>query len=992
MVLSVPANPLVDISNNGASASSHTPKLIEKGRGSHTWDLYGDGTSVFVAGGQAGTQVWDGNSWTDYILNDLGNNNFEVSTGLISTKFSGTETQHWSANMTNQVATEDYVIAQSQGVNWNEFETTVQSRVSGITSEAKIKEIRGINVTDSVESVRITENSTLDIGNLVTLYDFVESEPLKHTFEFTKQTSGTDTYRFYHNFYLQINEIELESITNDETKTLFGKLKIKSGEIEMNGEKTTTVTLDKATYGEFLQSVEFRNLLTGDLVLGEIVAPDPSHPSWDDFIELQIDASQSPVQFTFVYGEWTLSQNESFVLDPDTYSSGNPITDGFVQDSDNNDVCDVGVDKFTTGNGALVGVNDSDNSTDCDRMILDYDISEISTGVSVDDVDITFEVRSTGSRGCDIVSMGTTRVSDTASNIFTAISGGTVMINDSAECETTGSKSIDLTDTGNSEVQSRVTAGDGFFTFAIKEDNETLDSSSAHRYIIETEESTPAPTLTIVYTNPVPSAPSNPTALTNSTTQMLLDWDDPDSADNVTGARIYNATDGSIFLNDTGTSISKHQISGLTSGTEYPWIVALWNATGLGANSTQFSNQTLTDAPTISSANTGESWMNIIFSISGTFNGVGVDCESPTGNGFSTVIGNTSNTDTNYNYTGLTGGASGSTQYNCKISAHNLGGTSSFSSALANYTLGLLNAPTINNIDRINQTAFRISLTEGDGLPDATGYQVKRKPISGGGFDVAINDTESTSTTITDSGLTTGAHYIYQIFAWNSYGTSNGSNQVQTGTGGASLSPGGGSTLSETFEDITDILFSSLKLFSNEEKISFGEIKQLEVLLNWNSTENLIITSVDADLSEAPEFEVIPQKIGEGLTYKGNPSASEDTPSKGIFLYKLVAPKQRCTANDTEQCSQPGRYEIAIEFTGLLNQEKITKSVTVPVILEDETNFGLITIGLVGVLVVGSVVGQSVYKSIKPTKKSKGSSKSKKKAVEKALNPKKKKK
>ena len=296
-------------------------------------------------------------------------------------------------------------------------------------------------------------------------------------------------------------------------------------------------------------------------------------------------------------GSSVLLPNETLILDP-TYSSTTP-TDGTVLDDGDDDVCNNAstISKDATAITLNIYSLDGGQIADCNRPYLDYDISSIPSTATVTDVDFKYHVSYDDNlQNCDIISMGTTRASDTALNIFNAITSGTVILDNNSFCDgVSTNKSIDLGSVGDSEVQTRVSASSGFFTFGMKLQNEdALPGATTYIEIKSTEGSgTPPPTLEITYTvpgaTPPPDRITDLTSISHTISSIYLDWTAPYSGSatqTIIGYQInrttpYSADPNTIYVNDTGSVATAYNVTGMTVGNNYSFRVSAWtNNTG----------------------------------------------------------------------------------------------------------------------------------------------------------------------------------------------------------------------------------------------------------------------------------------------------------------------------------------------------------------------------------------------------------------------------
>ncbi|MDO8504651.1 MAG: fibronectin type III domain-containing protein, partial [Candidatus Liptonbacteria bacterium] len=154
--------------------------------------------------------------------------------------------------------------------------------------------------------------------------------------------------------------------------------------------------------------------------------------------------------------------------------------------------------------------------------------------------------------------------------------------------------------------------------------------------------------------------------------------------------------------------------------------------------------------------------------------GYRIDRESPSGNGFTTIVANTNSTLTTYTDTGL----SPATNYGYRIFAINADGlgpespnTAAITTALAAVsTTTVPLAPQNLTATAVSATEINVSWTQPQSNPSVTGYRIERQ--AGAGFTLIIPDTGSVATTYADTNLSPGATYDYRITAINAYGFS----------------------------------------------------------------------------------------------------------------------------------------------------------------------------------------------------------------------------
>ncbi|OGZ00377.1 MAG: hypothetical protein A2945_03455 [Candidatus Liptonbacteria bacterium RIFCSPLOWO2_01_FULL_52_25] len=149
-----------------------------------------------------------------------------------------------------------------------------------------------------------------------------------------------------------------------------------------------------------------------------------------------------------------------------------------------------------------------------------------------------------------------------------------------------------------------------------------------------------------------------------------------------------------------------------------------------------------------------------------------IDRETPVGGGFTTI--QPGHGPLSYSDTGLTPG----TTYNYRVAAVNASGTSPFSDRATSYVT-TLGAAAVTGVPSTPTALKAVGIAGGMTLTwtapasgaMVTGYKIEREV--GGGFSVLVPDTGSTGTSYSDSGLSLGATYGYQVTALSASGPSN---------------------------------------------------------------------------------------------------------------------------------------------------------------------------------------------------------------------------
>jgi hypothetical protein len=295
--------------------------------------------------------------------------------------------------------------------------------------------------------------------------------------------------------------------------------------------------------------------------------------------------------------------------------------------------------------------------------------------------------------------------------------------------------------------------------------------------------------------------PDEPTGLTitaggTPSTMLILTWVAPlyNGGDVVSGYVIRR--DGSIIVANTGNGNVTYTNTGLSPGTAYSYTVAALNGAGAGDQSSSASASTdaiVPDAPTSLTAvagSTPSSMIDLSWTVPAYTGGAVVGgyqiTENRAGAGDVVIVSNTGNTTTTYARTGL----DRVTSYVYKVKAINSAGIGAASNTATLVTAPELpGAPTGLTLTAGSPAMTVISLswtapTENGGEAIA-GYRIKKNGST------IVNDTGTTATTYSATGLTAGATYTFAVAAINSAGTGGDSNVPSLTTSGPIVATGG---------------------------------------------------------------------------------------------------------------------------------------------------------------------------------------------------------
>ena len=299
--------------------------------------------------------------------------------------------------------------------------------------------------------------------------------------------------------------------------------------------------------------------------------------------------------------------------------------------------------------------------------------------------------------------------------------------------------------------------------------------------------------VSIVVANFDPQAlASPPVALTTSRGDALvnLSWDAPgytgESA--LTGYNIYRSnragTQGAL-IKSVGPAITTYTDTGLINGTTYYYEVTAVNTVGESAVSNQASATPATTpgAPTGLNAAAGNAQVGLSWTAPASTGGSAITgyniYRSTTLGTQGPLLTSVGPTTTTYTDTGLTNG----TTYYYEVTAVNAVGESAVSNQASATPVTVPGAPTgLTAAPGDAQVGLSWTAPASNGGSAITGYNIYRSTTSGtqGALLASVGPT---ITTYTDTGLTNGTTYYYEVTAVNTVGESTASNQVEVEPG-----------------------------------------------------------------------------------------------------------------------------------------------------------------------------------------------------------------
>jgi titin len=286
-----------------------------------------------------------------------------------------------------------------------------------------------------------------------------------------------------------------------------------------------------------------------------------------------------------------------------------------------------------------------------------------------------------------------------------------------------------------------------------------------------------------------PNAPTGVSATAVSPTRINLSWVAPSNngGSAITSYKIEVKSGSGSFANlvsSTGNTTTTYSHTGLTTDTTYTYRVSAINSIGTSSSSSETSatptSSSTSGAPSAPTGLVATASSNAQINLSwaapasdGGYPITGYKIEYKIGSGtFTTLVANTASSTASYSHTGLTNG----TTYAYRVSAINSIGTSSTSAEASatpssSSSAGVPGSVTSLVATPASPTQINLSWVapSNNGGSTITGYKIEAKK-SNSSYDVLVSNSQSSATSFSHTGLTTGTTYTYRISAVNSIG------------------------------------------------------------------------------------------------------------------------------------------------------------------------------------------------------------------------------
>lgn len=358
--------------------------------------------------------------------------------------------------------------------------------------------------------------------------------------------------------------------------------------------------------------------------------------------------------------------------------------------------------------------------------------------------------------------------------VYDSVFTGSTISSSFTSCNSIGdNRVVNFDSTGVTKIQENVDGIEGFYAFFVWFATEPTVGTEA-AFIRQSDA-----VLSITYSNGTVGSPPNP--VTDVTYANLgpnsvdVIWQPPTSFGTGTfQTYVLNSTTPygqPLTFRSNQTSLFAN-VTGLTLGTQYSFRIAAateiaYNTTGsyiLNVTTTSPSYSTPpTDLIVFPANYTSTSQLNLQWAAGSmqNVNGYRIERETPSGSGWTTIVSNTTNTNTYYNNTGL----STNVIYNYRVSALNGTGISTTSNEYEMTTYHLPDAVTDLAAEATNLSTVILTWTAPTSYaPEITGYHVNfTTPYGAPDQVISGSPIAGSLVTKTVTGLTIGVEYSFRI-------------------------------------------------------------------------------------------------------------------------------------------------------------------------------------------------------------------------------------
>ncbi len=287
-----------------------------------------------------------------------------------------------------------------------------------------------------------------------------------------------------------------------------------------------------------------------------------------------------------------------------------------------------------------------------------------------------------------------------------------------------------------------------------------------------------------------PDAPAGLSATATGPTAILLSWSAPSNHGGavITGYQIEWSVDAggtwSDLVADTRSTATTYTHTGLAAATRYDYRISAINAVGTGTPSSvdyaTTSAATAPDVPTeLTAAASGPAEITLFWTAPSNHGGAAItgyriQVSLDAGGTWADLVKDTESTATTYTHTGLSEGDTRS----YRVYAINAVGESADPSNVDHVVISVPDMPTELTASASGQTEINLSWTvpSNPGGAPVHGYQIEVSSDAGESWSDLVQNTESSETTYTHTGLAPGTTRHYRARAINPVGASAPSN------------------------------------------------------------------------------------------------------------------------------------------------------------------------------------------------------------------------